>query len=149
MDSNIKIIAKNKKAFFDYTIEDKYEAGIVLLGSEVKSIRAGNVHIKESYVTIQNGEVFLIGCRISEYKNASKLNHEPLRQKKLLLHKRQIDKLHGKLNEKGLTLIPTKIYIKNNLVKMELGLGKGKRKYDKRESIKRKDIARDEARNLS
>lgn len=139
----IKLIASNKKARHNYHIDDEYEAGIVLAGSEVKSIRGGRVSFKDSYADIKNGEVWLRQLHISPYKYAYNANHDSLRTRKLLLHNYEIRKLVGKIKEKGYTLVPLKIYFKNDKIKVLIGLGKGKKLYDKRESIKQKDIKRD------
>jgi len=139
-----KIIATNKKAFFNYEILDTFEAGISLLGSEVKSIREGKVSLKESYAEIKDGEVFLINCHIAPYKAATYLNHEPKRPRKLLLHKQEIKKLMGRVKERGLTLIPVKMYFnKRGLVKVELALAKGKKAYQKREALRERDRRRE------
>jgi SsrA-binding protein len=140
--SDIKIIIKNKKARFEYHILETIEAGIVLLGTEVKSLRLGNVNMVDAYAAIQKGEVFLKSLNISEYKYGNIENHEPTRVRKLLLKKNEIKKIKSKLQEKGLTLIPTMIYLSHGLVKVELGLCKGKKLYDKRETIKARDIER-------
>ena len=140
---HIKIIAENRKARHNYFIEDTYEAGMVLLGTEVKSIRLGRVNLKDSYARIKNGEVFVYQMHISVYPFAYYGNHDPLRIRKLLLHKHEITKLYGKVNEKGFSLVPLKIYLQNGKVKMTLALARGKRQYDKRESIRRRDEQRD------
>ncbi len=139
----IKVIATNKKARFNYYIESEYEAGIVLVGSEVKSIREGRVSFKDAYADVKNGEVFLRQLHISPYKYAYNANHEALRTRKLLLHRYEIKRILGKIKERGYTLIPLKIYFKNNKIKVQIGLGKGKKLFDKRESIKQKDMKRD------
>jgi len=140
----LKIIATNKKALFNYDRLESFEAGISLLGSEVKSIREGKISLKESYAEIKGGEVFLINCHISPYKAANIFNHDPLREKKLLLHRREIKKLIGKIREKGFTLVPTKVMINDRgKVKIELSLAKGKRSYQKRETIKERDRERE------
>ena len=139
----IKIVAENRKARHNYFIEDTYEAGMVLLGTEVKSIRLGRVNLKDSYARIKNGEVFVYQMHISVYPFAYYGNHDPLRIRKLLLHKHEITKLYGKVNEKGFSLVPLKIYLQNGKVKMTLALARGKRQYDKRESIRRRDEQRD------
>ena len=140
----MKIIATNKKALFNYERLESFEAGISLLGSEVKSIREGKISLKESYAELRGGEVFLVNCHISPYKAANIFNHEPLREKKLLLHKREIKKLVGKIREKGYTLIPTKVIINDRgKVKVEMALAKGKRTYQKREVIKERDRERE------
>ena len=138
-----KLIANNKKARHNYHIDDEYEAGIVLVGSEVKAIRDGRVSFKDSYADIKRGEVFLRRLHISPYKFAYNANHESLRTRKLLLHSYEIKKLVGKIKEQGYTLVPLKIYFKNDKIKILLGLGKGKKLYDKRESIKQRDVKRD------
>lgn len=140
----MRIIAKNKKAFFNYEILEKCEAGISLLGSEVKSIREGRISLKESYAEIKRGEIFLINCHINPYEAANRFNHDPLRERKLLLHRREIKRLTGKVKEKGLTLIPTKVFISNQgKVKVEISLGKGKKAYQKREIIRERDRDRE------
>ncbi|MBW1616568.1 MAG: SsrA-binding protein SmpB [Deltaproteobacteria bacterium] len=140
---HIKLIAKNKKARHDYFIEDKFEAGIQLLGTEVKSMRLGKVNLKESYVKIRNGEVYIYQMHIGAYPFAYYENHEPKRTRKLLLHKYEIKKLFGKINEKGAALIPLEAYFKDGKVKIEIAVAKGKKKYDKREAIKSRDQKRD------
>ena len=138
-----KLIAKNPNAYHNYDIVDKIEAGIVLYGTEIKSIRAGKVNLKDSYAIIEkSGEVFVYSMNISPYEHGNIFNKDPLRPKKLLLHKSEIHKLIGQTTMKGYTLVPTKIYFKGNLVKLELGIGKGKKLYDKREDIKKKDAQR-------
>jgi SsrA-binding protein len=138
-----KIVAENRKARHDYYIEDEFEAGMVLVGSEVKSLRDGRANLKDSYARIKNGEVFVYQMHIGPYPFASHGNHDPLRPRKLLLHKYEIKKLYGKVNEKGLSLIPLNVYFKNGKVKMTIGLAKGKRLYDKRETIKSRDAKRE------
>lgn len=133
----------NKKAYFNYTIEDELEAGIILLGSEVKALRQGKANISDGYIAEIKGELFLVNCNISEYKGANKFNHEPKRQRKLLVHKKELSKLLGKMQTKGYSMVPLKIYFnKRNFVKILIGLGKGKKLYDKRQSIKAKDELR-------
>ncbi len=139
----VKIITKNKKAYHDFFILETFEAGIVLKGTEVKSVKQGKINLKDSYAKVKNGEIFLFNAHISQYKHGNLFNHEPTRTRKLLLHKKEIDRITGKINEKGLTLIPLKVFIKKGLVKIELGLGKGKKTHDKREEIKRRDIERE------
>ena len=139
----IKIIAENRKARRDYFIVDEYEAGLVLLGTEVKSLRQGRANLKDAYARIKNGEVYVYQLHIAPYPFAYYDNHDPLRPRKLLLHKHEIKRLYGKMNEKGLTLIPLKLYFKSGKAKILLALAKGKRKYDKREAIKRRDAQRD------
>lgn len=148
MGENIKLIANNKKAYHDYFIEDKYEAGIALHGTEVKSLRNGKCSIKESFIKIENGEVFVYGMHISPYEKGNIFNKDPLRVKKLLLHKYQINKLNGKLSQKGYTLVPLQVYFKGQLVKVEIGLAKGKKLYDKREDIAKKDLRRETEREF-
>lgn len=144
MNSNyIKLIATNKKARHHYFIESEFEAGIVLVGSEVKSIREGRVSFQDAYADIKRGEVFLRQLHISPYKYAYNANHESLRTRKLLLHSYEIRKLESKIKERGYTLVPLKIYFKNDRIKVSLGLGRGKKLYDKREEIKKKDMKRD------
>lgn len=139
-----KIIAKNKKAFFNYELLEKFEAGISLLGSEVKSIREGRISLKESYAEVKDGEVFLLHCHISPYEAANRFNHEPRRERKLLLHSREIKRLTGKIKEKGLTLVPIKVLINaKGKVKVEISLAKGKRTYQKKEVIKERDLQRE------
>ena len=141
--NHIKIIAVNRKARHDYFIEDEYEAGLVLKGTEVKSLRLGKANLKDSYARIKDGEVLVYQMHIGPYPFAYYDNHDPLRPRKLLLHKREIKRLYGKVNEKGFTLIPLKIYFKNGKVKLTLALVRGKRKYDKRETIRRRDEKRE------
>ena len=138
-----KLVANNKKAYFDYFIEEKYEAGVALHGTEVKSIRMGKCSIKESYIKIENGEVFIYGMHISPYEKGNIFNKDPMRVKKLLMHKYEINKLNGKLQQKGLTLVPLQVYLKGGLVKVEVGLARGKKLYDKRESLAKKDMKRE------
>lgn len=141
-DEGIKIVATNRKATFNYSIIEKHEAGLVLQGSEVKSLRDGKAQLLDSYVIVRNGELFVINLHISPYTHANIQNHEPLRTRKLLMKKNEIIKLSIKIKEKGLSLIPLKIYFKRGKAKIELGLGKGKKKFDKRESIKKKEADR-------
>ncbi len=141
--NHIKIITENRKARHNYFIEETYEAGLVLLGTEVKSLRLGRVNLKDSYARINKGEVFVHQMHISAYPFAYYGNHEPLRKRKLLLHKYEINKLYGKVNEKGFSLIPLKIYFQNGKAKLTLALARGKRKFDKREAIRRRDEQRD------
>ncbi|TYR80060.1 SsrA-binding protein SmpB [Priestia megaterium] len=138
-----KLVAQNKKARHDYFIEETYETGIVLQGTEIKSIRNGRVNLKDSFARVQNGEVFLHNMHISPYEQGNRYNHEPLRTRKLLLHKNEINKLIGYTKETGYSLVPLKVYLKNGFAKVLLGLGKGKKKYDKREDLKRKEAKRD------
>lgn len=140
---NVKLIANNKKAFHDYFIEEKYEAGISLAGTEVKSLRQGKCSIKESFIRIENGEVFIYGMHISPYEKGNIFNKDPLRVKKLLMHKYEINKMAGKIAEKGYTLVPLQVYFRGSLVKVEIGLAKGKKLYDKRQDIAKKDQKRE------
>ena len=140
--NKIKIIATNRKANFQYSILKKYEAGIVLLGTEVKSLRDSKVNLQESYGKFKKDGLWLVNCHISEYKYGNLNNHEPLREKKLLLNKSELKRIKDQLQEKGLTLIPLKIYFNGSLIKIEMGIAKGKKLYDKRESIKKREIER-------
>lgn len=144
----IKIIATNKKAYHDYYIEETYEAGIVLQGTEVKSIRAGKVNLKESFCRIKEGEVYINNMNIAVYDFGNRENHDPTRMRKLLLNHTEIDKLIRLTEQKGLTLIPTKIYFKKNYIKLEVGVGRGKKLYDKRESLKQKQADREMAKAM-
>ncbi|OQY13806.1 MAG: SsrA-binding protein [Desulfobacteraceae bacterium 4572_19] len=138
-----KLIASNKKARHSYAIDDDYEAGIILVGSEVKSLRNGKVNLKESYASIKNGEIFVYQLNIGKYSYANIVNHDPTRPRKLLLNKAEIKKITRKVNEKGMSIIPLKIYFKNSKIKLQIGLGKGKKLYDKRESLKQRDVKRE------
>lgn len=142
-EKQIKIIGVNKKARFNYFIEDEYEAGLVLTGTEVKSLRQGRVNLKDSYAKVEKGEIFIQQMHISPYPFAHYGNHDPLRPRKLLLHKYEIKRLIGKITERGLSLIPLKIYFQKGKVKMTVALARGKHKYDKRETIRRRDEKRD------
>ena len=141
--TSIKLIANNKKAYHDFFIEDTFEAGVSLHGTEVKSLRMGKCSIKEAFVRIENGEVFVYGMHISPYEKGNIFNKDPLRVKKLLMHRYEINKPMGKIKEKGLTLVPLKVYFKGSLVKVEIGLARGKKLYDKREDIAKKDQRRE------
>ena len=141
--NNFKLVANNKKAYHDYFIDDKYETGIELYGTEVKSIRMGKCSIKEAFVRIENGQVYIYGMHISPYEKGNIFNKDPLRQRKLLMHRREIDKLLSKIKEKGFTLVPLQVYFKGSLVKVEIGLAKGKKQYDKRQDIAKKDQRRE------
>lgn len=143
MKESIKLIANNKKAYHDYFIEEKYECGIELFGTEVKSIRMGRCSIKEAYVSIDHGEAFVEGMNISPYEKGNIFNRDPLRRKRLLLHKSEINKLTGQVQMKGYTLMPLQVYLKGGRVKLEIGLARGKKLYDKREDLKKKAIKRD------
>ncbi|WCK54110.1 SsrA-binding protein SmpB [Aneurinibacillus sp. Ricciae_BoGa-3] len=144
----IKVVAQNKKARHDYFIEETYEAGIVLTGTEIKSIRAGKANLKDSYCSIRNGEISVLNLHISPYEQGNRYNHDPLRPRKLLLHKDEINKLFGHMKVKGMSLIPLRLYLKGGFCKIEIGLAKGKKNYDKRETIKQKDAQRDIQRAL-
>ena len=137
-----KIIATNKKAYHDYFVDEKYEAGIALFGTEVKSLRSGGVNLKDSYCEIKDGEIFAVGVHISPYENGNIFNREPLRDKKLLMHKKEILKLHGLVSQKGFTLVPISLYFSGAHVKMEIGLCRGKKLYDKRDDIAKNDAKR-------
>lgn len=140
---SMKLVANNKKAYHDYFIEEKYEAGLVLHGTEVKSLRLGKCSIKEGYAGIEKGEAFVYGMNISPYEKGNIFNRDPLRPKKLLLHKQEIRKLTGQLAEKGYALVPLQVYFKDGRAKVELGLARGKKNYDKREAIAKKDQRRE------
>ena len=146
--TNGKMIANNKKAYHDYFILDTYEAGIVLHGTEVKSLRMGKCSIKESFIRIENGEVFIYGMHISPYEKGNIFNKDPLRVKKLMLHKAEINKLIGKTKKKCMAIVPLKVYFKGSLVKVEIGLAKGKKLYDKRQDIAKKDQQREASRDF-
>ena len=138
-----KLVANNKKAYHDYFIEEKYEAGVALHGTEVKSLRLGKCSIKEAFIRIERGEVFVYGMHVSPYEKGNIFNKDPLRPRKLLLHKKEIWKLLGKMKEKGYTLVPLQVYFKEGKAKVEIGLAKGKKLYDKREDIAKKDQRRE------
>lgn len=143
-----KLIANNKKAYHDYFIEENYEAGISLAGTEVKSIRMGKCSVKEAFVRIENGEMILYGMHISPYEKGNIFNKDPLRPRKLLMHKKEIHKLTGKIAEKGYTLVPLSVYLKGSYVKVEIGLAKGKKLYDKREDLAKKAVRREAEREF-
>lgn len=145
---SVKLIANNKKAYHDYFIQEKYEAGISLHGTEIKSLRMGRCSVKESFVRIENGEVYIYNMHISPYEKGNIFNKDPLRVKKLLLHKYEINKLSGKMAEKGYTIVPLQIYFKGSFVKVEIGLAKGKKLYDKRQDIIKKDQRREAERDF-
>jgi SsrA-binding protein len=147
-DKDRNVIAQNKRASHDYFIEETYEAGIVLKGTEIKSMRAGRMNLKDSFARISNGEMYLHNAHISEYEQGNRYNHEPTRARKLLLHKKQINTLIGQTQQKGYALVPLKVYIKNGFAKVLIGLAKGKKNYDKRETLKRKDANREVERAL-
>ncbi len=146
--NNFKLVANNKKAYHDYFIDDKYETGIELYGTEVKSIRMGKCSIKEAFVRIENSQVYIYGMHISPYEKGNIFNKDPLRQRKLLMHRREIDKLLSKIKEKGFTLVPLQVYFKGSLVKVEIGLARGKKLYDKRDDIAKKDAKREMERSF-
>lgn len=139
----MKLVANNKKAYHDYFIDETYEAGIVLHGTEVKSMRMGKCSVKESFIRIENGEMFVYGMHVSPYEKGNIFNKDPLRVKKLLLHKYEINKMAGKVAEKGYTLVPLQVYFKDGKVKVEVGLARGKKLYDKRADIAKKDMRRE------
>ncbi len=144
----VKLIANNKKAYHDYFIEEKYEAGISLFGTEVKSIRMGKCSIKEAYIHVVNGEAFIYGMNVTPYEKGNIFNKDPLRERKLLLHRFEINKIAGKQSEKGYTLMPLQVYLKNGKVKVEIGVAKGKKLYDKRAEIAKKDLRRETEREF-
>ena len=146
--TGVKTLAQNRKARHDYHIEDVYEAGIALTGTEIKSVRAGRVQLKDSFARIQNGEVLLYNMHISPYEQGNRYNHDPMRARKLLLHRSEINRLIGKVKEKGLTLIPLKLYWQGDWAKVELGLAKGKQLFDKRDALAAKESKRDIERAL-
>lgn len=148
MAENVKIIAQNKKARFDYFVEEKYECGVELEGTEVKSVKNGNLSFPDSFAEIINGEVWMRNFHISEYKFSSIFNHDPDRKKKLLLHKEEIKRLQRKIDEKGFTLVPLDVYLKKGRVKITLGVCKGKKQFDKRETIKQRDLDREMSRDF-
>lgn len=147
-ESGIKIVATNRKAFHDYTLEDRYEAGIVLLGTEIKSIRAGQVNLREGYIQVRDGELWLVNTHIAQYDPAGRETHDPLRVRKLLLHRKEIVRLTSRVQERGFTIIPLKMYLKDGRAKVEIALARGKRQYDKREAIARRDASRQVERAL-
>ena len=147
-EKDTRLIANNKKAYHDFFILDTYEAGIALHGTEVKSLRMGKCSIKESFIRIENGEVFIYGMHISPYEKGNIFNKDPLRVKKLLLHKAEINKMLGKVKEKGISVVPLKVYLKGSLIKVEIGLAKGKKLYDKRDDIAKKDQKREAERDF-
>lgn len=140
---SVKILAQNKKAYFDYFVEEKYETGIELIGTEVKSLRMGQANLKDSFCTIEKGQLFVTGMHISPYEKGNIFNRDPLRDRKLLMHKREILKLYGSIKKDGYALIPLSVYLKGPVVKMEIGLCKGKKQYDKREAIANRDAKRE------
>jgi SsrA-binding protein len=138
-----KVLATNRKAYHDYHIEETHEAGVVLTGTEIKSVRAGSVNLRDSYAQVRNGELWLMNAHIAPYEPASRQNVDPYRDRKLLMHRKEILRLFGRVQEKGLTLIPLRVYLKKNKAKIELGLARGKKQYDKREAIAKRDSARE------
>ena len=145
---NYKLVANNKKAYFDYFIEETYECGIELVGTEVKSVRMGKCSVKEAFVRIRGGEVWVYGMHISPYEKGNIFNKDPLRERRLLMHKQEIRKLAQRVDQQGYTLVPLKVYLRGSLVKVEIGLAKGKKLYDKRESIAKKDQKREMEREM-
>ncbi|MEJ8734300.1 SsrA-binding protein SmpB [Mediterraneibacter sp. ICN-202921] len=143
-----RLIANNKKAYHEYFILEKYEAGIVLHGTEVKSLRMGKCSIKEAFIRIEEGEMYIYGMHISPYEKGNIFNKDPLRVRKLLLHRKEIDKIYGKMREKGITVVPLRVYFSDSLVKVEIGLAKGKKLYDKRDDIAKKDQRREAQREF-
>jgi SsrA-binding protein len=149
VSEHIKVVATNRKATHDYAVLERFEAGIALLGSEIKSIRAGQINIKEGYVSIEGGQAWLLNVHISPYDPASRANHDPLRKKRLLLHRKEILRLSEAQQQKGLAIIPLRIYLRKGLAKAEIGLGRGLKKYDKRQAIAKRDAEQDMRRALS
>ncbi len=145
---SIKIVSQNKKAYADYFIDETIEAGIVLTGTEVKSLRQGKANLKDSYVIIKDNEAWLLNCHISPYSHGNIFNHDPLRTRKLLLHRKEIERLRGKIQQQGYTLIPLKLYFKGPYIKVEIGLARGRKKYEKRDIIKKKEAQREIERAL-
>ncbi len=148
MAEGSSVISVNRQAYHDYFVEDTFEAGIALVGTEVKSIRAGHVNLRGAYARVKDGEVWLEGMNIAKYEQGTYLNHDPLRPRKLLLHRREIDRLVGKVQAKGLTLVPLRMYFSNNRIKVQLGLCRGKKQYDKRETIRERESERELARTV-
>lgn len=148
MGAGIKLIANNKKAYHDYFIEEKYEAGIALAGTEVKSLRMGKCSLKESFIRVEKGEVWIYNMHISPYEKGNIFNKDPLRIRKLLLNRREINKIEGKMSQKGYTIVPLQIYFKGSLVKVEISLARGKKLYDKRDDIAKKDMRRESEREF-
>ncbi|AFM43405.1 SsrA-binding protein [Desulfosporosinus acidiphilus SJ4] len=144
----IKVVSENRKAFHDYFIEERIEAGIILTGTEIKSIRNGRANLKDSYANLNNGEIWVYQMHISPYEQGNRFNHDPLRPRKLLLHRSEINKLVGKIQQQGLTLVPVKIYLKRGLAKVELGVAQGKKNYDKRQSLAERESKREIERAL-
>lgn len=147
-EETIKILSTNRKAFHEYHILEKYEAGIVLKGTEVKSAREGKVNLKDSYATVKNGELFIFNLHISPYHHGTAFNHDPLQTRKLLLHRKEINKLIGKVKERGLTIVPLKVYLRKGHIKLEIALVKGKKLYDRRDDIAKRDMDREMRREM-
>ncbi len=147
-EHGIKIVVNNRKAYHDYSIEEKFEAGLVLLGTEVKSLREGRISVRDAYVEVRGNEAWMVGASISHYAKGNIWNHEPERDRKLLLHKAEIDRIRGKVEERGYSLVPTKVYFKEGRAKVEIGLGRGKKLYDKRADIAKRDATRELEREL-
>ena len=147
-ERGIKPVASNRKAYHDYFIEETVEAGIALVGTEVKSLRGGRITLRDSYAELRDGELFLVGVHISPYEQGTVWNHDPMRVRKLLLHRREIERLAGRVNEKGYSVVPTKVYFKDGRAKVELGLARGKKLYDKRADLAKRDAQRDVERSL-
>lgn len=147
-EQSIKVVTENRKAWHDYFIEETYEAGIALTGTEVKSLRAGKSNLKDSYAQVENGEMFLFNMHISPYEQGNRYNVDPVRKRKLLLHKNEISRLFGKVKQQGLALVPLKVYFKRGRIKIELALAKGKKQYDKRDALAAKDAQREVERSM-
>jgi len=143
MPDNTKVLATNRKAYHDYHIEETYETGVALTGTEIKSVRAGSVNLRDAYAQVKNGELWLMNVHIAPYEPASRQNVDPYRDRKLLMHRKEILRLFGRVQEKGFTLVPLRMYLKKNRAKLEIGLARGKRQYDKREAISKRDAARE------
>ena len=148
MSHNDRVLATNRRAYHDYFIDETIEAGLALTGSEIKSVRAGHMNLKESYALIRNGQAWLVGSHISQYDPSSRDNHEPARERRLLLHRREIARLSEKVQQRGYTLVPTRVYLKANRAKLEIGLARGKKQYDKRQAIAARDAKREIDRSL-
>lgn len=147
-EQSIKVVTENRKAWHDYFIEETYEAGIALTGTEVKSLRAGKSNLKDSYAQVENGEMYLFNMHISPYEQGNRYNVDPVRKRKLLLHKNEINRLFGKVKQQGLALVPLKVYFKRGRIKIELALAKGKKQYDKRDALAAKDAQREVERSM-
>jgi SsrA-binding protein len=147
-ERGIKPVASNRKAYHDYFIEETFEAGLALVGTEVKSLRAGRINLRDSYAEVRDGELYLVGVHISPYEQGTVWNHDPLRTRKLLLHRKEIARIAGRVNERGFAVVPTKVYFKDGRAKVEIGLARGKKLYDKRADLARKDAQRDVERSL-